>query len=120
MKIRWPAMLAVFVLPTIACAQTNPAEEIDQSVKEQRVRAAIDEGNSRYIEAFGKADAAGVASVYDPDGARLYPNGSIIRGRETIQADVQQFVGRATSDDKLDRRLCFRAALHINGALERA
>ena len=57
-------------------------------------RAGIAAGNARYIRSFGAADAAGVADVFATDGARTGPNGAVLRGREAIQRDIAQFVGR--------------------------
>jgi uncharacterized protein (TIGR02246 family) len=58
------------------------------------VRAAIDSGNAEYIAAFAKSDAAGVASVYAPDGARLGPGGQAIVGTAQITEDVRAFLSR--------------------------
>jgi uncharacterized protein (TIGR02246 family) len=60
------------------------------------VRKVIDIGNAKYIEAFAKLDANGLAAVYDKDGARLGPNGSYARGREAIAKKVNEFMQSVT------------------------
>ncbi|HKU61969.1 MAG TPA: SgcJ/EcaC family oxidoreductase, partial [Gemmatimonadales bacterium] len=42
--------------------------------------------------AFAKADADGVAGVYDADGVRLGDDGKVLRGRGAIAGDVRGFV----------------------------
>ena len=55
-------------------------------------RRGIDRGNADYIAAFAKADADGVAEVYDADGVRLGDDGKVLRGRAAIAADVRRFL----------------------------
>ncbi len=47
---------------------------------------AIAAGNAKFMEAFSRGDAAGVAQLYSEDGAVLPPNADILRGRAAIQA----------------------------------
>ncbi|MGH7645162.1 MAG: YybH family protein [Gemmatimonadales bacterium] len=58
------------------------------------VRTAIDRGNAEYTRAFAAADSTAVAAVYDPQGARLGPNGTVVRGRAAISADIGAFLRR--------------------------
>jgi uncharacterized protein (TIGR02246 family) len=60
------------------------------------IRNAIDTGNARYIEAFAKLDANGLAAVYDKDGARFGPKGSYARGREAIAKKINEFMQSVT------------------------
>jgi len=49
------------------------------------VQSAIEEATNQQIEAFGRQDAAGCASVYTTQGAMLPPNADIAWGRPAIQ-----------------------------------
>ena len=60
------------------------------------IRKAIDSGNGKYIDAFAKLDANGLAAVYDKDGARFGPKGSYARGREAIAKKVNEFMQSVT------------------------
>lgn len=48
-------------------------------------RAAIEAGNKRFVAAFAKKDAAGVAAAYSPDANAFPPNAPIVKGRAGIQ-----------------------------------
>jgi len=50
-------------------------------------RAAIDSGNARWIAAFRRADAAGVAALFAPDAAQFRRSGAVVRGRAAIQSE---------------------------------
>ena len=49
-------------------------------------RSAIAAGNQRFMEAFRRGDAGGLASLYTADGQLLPPQHGIITGRESIRA----------------------------------
>jgi len=49
-------------------------------------RAAIDAGNARWIAAFKRADAAGVADLFAIDATQFRRSGAVVRGRTAIQA----------------------------------
>lgn len=49
-------------------------------------RSAIAAANQRFMEAFRRGDAAGLASLYTADGQILPPYHNIITGRTNIQA----------------------------------
>ena len=49
------------------------------------VRAAIDAGNRRFVEAFTRGDAAGVAALYSSDAQLLPPNSDFVTGGEGIR-----------------------------------
>ena len=78
--------LVIAMSPIPALAQETPDP--------MAVRAAIDSGNAAYIKAYAHEDAAALAQVYDPDGARLNSNGLMARGREAIAASVGAFLKR--------------------------
>ena len=48
-------------------------------------RTAIDAANKKFVAAFNKKDAAGVAATYSPDANAFPPNAPIIKGRAEIQ-----------------------------------
>jgi uncharacterized protein (TIGR02246 family) len=60
------------------------------------VRKAIDAGNRKYIDAFGKLDGAALAAVYDEDGVRLGEKGSYARGRSAIASNVNVLMKAVT------------------------
>ncbi|MFL5517139.1 MAG: YybH family protein [Gemmatimonadales bacterium] len=83
------ALIALLLCPGLLLAQrTDPGPLAD-------ARRGIDRGNAEYIAAFARADADGVASVYDADGVRLVEDGTVLRGRGAISADVRSFVQAA-------------------------
>jgi len=52
------------------------------------VKAALEAANQKWVAAFGKGDAAGVAALYTDKAAMLPPGADIQQGREAIQAFV--------------------------------
>ena len=62
-------------------------KEASMSTIEQQteVRAAIEAATRQLIDAFGRRDAAGCASLYTEQGAMLPPSADIARGRQAIQ-----------------------------------
>jgi ketosteroid isomerase-like protein len=72
------ALVALLLCPGLLVAQrTDPGPLAD-------ARRGIDRGNAEYIAAFARADADGVAAVYDADGVRLGDDGTVLRGRVTV------------------------------------
>lgn len=49
------------------------------------VRAAIDAGNRRFVEAFTRGDAAGVAALYSSDAQLLPLNSDFVNGVDEIR-----------------------------------
>ena len=49
------------------------------------VRSAIEAANARFVELFGKGDAAALAALYTEDAQVLPPNGEIVGGRSAVQ-----------------------------------
>jgi uncharacterized protein (TIGR02246 family) len=79
--------LLVFVSTcSLLAAASDPGAE---------ARKAIDAGNAQYIKCHGQSDAAGVAALFEENGARLEQKGRIVRGRKAIQADVETFLKEA-------------------------
>ena len=61
------------------------------------VRKAIDKGNAQWIEAWDKADASLIASLFASDGVLLSRNGKFFKGPEQIfqrQKTVMQSAGK--------------------------
>jgi len=50
------------------------------------VRSDIAAGNARFMDAFGRRDAAGLSALYTAGGQLLPPNSPVITGRDAIQA----------------------------------
>jgi uncharacterized protein (TIGR02246 family) len=55
-------------------------------------RAAIEASNKKFVSAFAKQDAAGVAAAYSPDANAFPPNAAIIKGRAGIQKMWQDVI----------------------------
>lgn len=52
------------------------------------IQAQIESANSRFVDAFKRGDATGMAALYTAD-AQLLPNNSdVVRGTEAIRALV--------------------------------
>ncbi|MEO8295465.1 MAG: DUF4440 domain-containing protein [Gemmatimonadota bacterium] len=83
LRTLWTTTLAILLAIPLA-AQDSP----DRA----ELRAAIDQGNAAYIAAFGRADAAALAAVYDAHGARLNEHGTVAQGTDAITRDVAAFV----------------------------
>ncbi len=49
-------------------------------------RSAIAAANQRFMEAFGRGDAQGLARLYTADGQLFPPNSDILIGRDSIRA----------------------------------
>lgn len=49
------------------------------------IRKAVEDGIAKWLEAFNRGDAKGVAAVYADDAMLLPPNGEIVRGKEKVQ-----------------------------------
>jgi uncharacterized protein (TIGR02246 family) len=49
-------------------------------------RAAIEAANGRFVELYGKGDAAAVAGLYTEDAQVLPPNGDVVTGRAAVQS----------------------------------
>jgi uncharacterized protein (TIGR02246 family) len=82
-------LLTLLCVVLFSCVSVARARQPTQSsVTDPAIRKAIGAGNAKYIEAFAKSDAAGVAGLYDESGSRLSPNGVVVRGRPAIAESV--------------------------------
>ncbi|HSL23773.1 MAG TPA: SgcJ/EcaC family oxidoreductase [Vicinamibacterales bacterium] len=68
------------------------------------VRKDIEATNEKFMAAFQKADAAGMAALYTTDGETFPPNGDVIRGRDAIQEMWQSVAASGVSSAKLVTR----------------
>ncbi len=50
-----------------------------------KIRAAIDTNNQKFVSAFKKGDGAGIAAVYTENARILPPGGEMMQGRANIQ-----------------------------------
>lgn len=65
-----------------------------QRPENDRVLAAINDSNARYISAFANRDPQAFANLYDINGARLGDdgNGSVTRGHDAIARSAEKFM----------------------------
>ena len=62
-------------------AEVNSAAAVDTAGDEQAIRGQVD----RWLQLVKAKDAAGIAALYDEDGAVMPPNAPIGRGRTAIE-----------------------------------
>ena len=74
-------MLAMPIL--VSCTTAPPPDTTADDIQ------AINAIRMQWIDAFNQGDAATVAALYTEEAKRLPPNGQMIVGRESIQADLQ-------------------------------
>lgn len=86
----------------------------DKSEKKEinlaEVKAAVAEGNARYIQANEKGDAAMYAKLFTDDGMIVHPNLEPIRGREHIQTEVARIMSKSKFTDWELNSLSFSAS----------
>lgn len=68
---------------------------------EQDLRAAIENGNRKFMEALRYRDAAGVAACYTQRGRILPPGGEMMQGRANIQSFWQSVIDSGVSEAQL-------------------
>ena len=73
-------VILAFCLFALSCSGYQ-SEQIDLA----EVRTAIEETNSKFMEAFKKQDAAAVAAFYTEDAMLMPPNFDAVRGREVLK-----------------------------------
>ena len=72
----------VFVIAAIAAVAIAEENKNDSTLAE--ARTAIDKGNAQWIEAWDKADASLIASLFANDGVLLGRNGKFFKGTKQI------------------------------------
>ena len=78
--------IVLFLLPALIALNCSVAqtESPAQSSAPSEARQAIDKGNAQWIEAWDKADASLIASLFAKDGVLLSRNGKLFKGPEKI------------------------------------
>jgi uncharacterized protein (TIGR02246 family) len=77
--------------------QEDKNESPIQAAALTEARQAIDKGNAQWVEAWDKADAAMIASLFANDGALLGGNGKLFKGQQQIlerQKTVMEAAGK--------------------------
>lgn len=67
------ALLAI-IMVVAGCATTHG-----------NVRPTIEANNAKWVQALGRGDAAGIASLYTPNAQLLPANGNVVSGQPAIQ-----------------------------------
>ena len=68
----------------------------------ENVRDAIASANQKFMDAFSRSDAAGIAALYTEDARLLPPDSQMITGREAIQSFWQGAMDMGLKEAKLD------------------
>lgn len=84
--------LALLAIATPLFA-AEPENKTDPALAD--VRKAIDKGNAQWIEAWDKADASLIASLFAADGVMLSRNGKFFKGTEQVSERMQKVLGGA-------------------------
>jgi uncharacterized protein (TIGR02246 family) len=66
------------------------------------IRGIIGNTNERFMGAFKKGDAPGVASLYTVEGQLLPPNSDVVTGRASIEEVWKSVMGMGIKDAKLE------------------
>ena len=85
-------MCGVRRLPTVAIAVVMTLGVAPAATAQDPARPAIDAANKKFIAAFNKQDASGVAATYSPDANAFPPNAPLIKGRAAIQKMWQDVI----------------------------
>lgn len=72
-------------LPAVALAAAVTLGATAASAAQDPAKAAIDAATRKFVAAFNKGDAAGVAATYSPDANAFPPHEAIVKGRAAIQ-----------------------------------
>jgi uncharacterized protein (TIGR02246 family) len=68
----------------------------------ENVRNSIASANQNFMDAFSRADAAGLAALYTEDTKLLPPGSSMMTGREAVQSFWQGAMEMGIKEAKLD------------------
>ena len=79
---RISTLLLVAFATANSLTATEPENKTDPALVE--VRKAIDKGNAQWVEAWDKADASLIASLFAEDGVLLGRNGKMFKGPKQI------------------------------------
>ncbi len=84
--------VGLFALPSAARAQSS-SDAVPPVPSE--LRAAVDAGNAKYLEAMKKGDTSLMMSLFAPNGMQMVPGEPIIHGRAAIRDSYAGFFKRA-------------------------
>jgi uncharacterized protein (TIGR02246 family) len=79
------------------------------------IRSKVKAGNKKFMEAFARKDAAGVAKLYATGGQLLPPGSDFVKGREFIQAFWQGAMDVGIAQAQLET---LEVERHRNTAIE--
>jgi uncharacterized protein (TIGR02246 family) len=68
------------------------------SAQARTIKAEIDAANAKFVAAFNKGDAAGIAQLYTENATALPPGAPIAKGRAAIQAVWQGAIQAGVQD----------------------
>ena len=66
------------------------------------IRAKVNAGNKKFMEAFSRKDAAELAKLYSKGGQLLPPTSEVVTGRDAIQAFWQGALDMGLAQAKLE------------------
>jgi uncharacterized protein (TIGR02246 family) len=90
-------LLLLAVCFSALAEQENKNESPIQAAALTEARQAIDKGNAQWVEAWDKADATMIASLFASDGVLLGRNGKLFKGPQQIlerQKTVMEAAGK--------------------------
>ena len=65
-------------------------------------REAIMAANEKFMDAFGRGDAAGLAALYTEDGQVMPPNSDFVKGRQAVQEFWQAVMDMGIKGAKIE------------------
>lgn len=68
------------------------------------IREAIEQVNERFMDAYNRGDAQGIADLYTTDGELMAPNFEVMKGKEAIQHLWQGAMDMGIKSVKMDIR----------------
>ena len=80
----------IYVLFSGCCPSEQPSKAVDMVI----LRAAIDDGNAKWIAAMKNADASAVAACWAEDGQMLGRDGKNVVGRAAIETQMETLFSR--------------------------
>jgi uncharacterized protein (TIGR02246 family) len=66
------------------------------------IREALKAANERFMAAFGRGDAAGLAALYTEDGQVLPPNSQVVEGHDAVQGFWQAVMDMGIKGARLE------------------
>jgi ketosteroid isomerase-like protein len=82
-------LLALFLILSVGLVT---ASDKTKAPDKAEIRAAIDSGNAKWIEAHRKQDGKLLASLFCEDGAFLLRSGVVLQGRGNIEKEFGEFL----------------------------